>query len=321
MAKTGMIKTLLGENRINLIDVGASGGCHGRWSKLASSVRAILFEPHEEAYLALQQNNNSDDIIYNVALSDSKKPIAFNACKKQEVSSSYMPNMAFLSRFVDSDRFQVLNTVSMQADALDNVVSDFVKESADFIKIDTQGSELSILQGAEATLESVIGLEVEVEFSPMYEGQPLFADVDTFARKHGFDLIDLDRHHVKRKEYAKGPHKGQLIFADALYFKSPETLLQNPQITKTKIIKAIALYLLYGYLDFAVAMTQLAHQHGRIDASTRDKLAQLITRQGKRALPDYKGKRRLNKLLQAVTRFISEDTSPYTGNDSGLGNT
>ena len=38
---------------------------------------------------------------------------------------------------------------------------------------------------------AVAGVEVEVEFSPLYVGQPLFADIDTYLRRHQFVLWRL----------------------------------------------------------------------------------------------------------------------------------
>lgn len=62
----------------------------------------------------------------------------------------------------------------------------------DAMKLDTQGSELGALQGAETVLSTVQLLEIEVEFNPMYEGQPLFGDVDAWLRSRGFLLWRLD---------------------------------------------------------------------------------------------------------------------------------
>jgi FkbM family methyltransferase len=44
----------------------------------------------------------------------------------------------------------------------------------DFLKLDTQGAELDVLRGGEQSLSPVRALEIEVEFNPIYIGQPLF---------------------------------------------------------------------------------------------------------------------------------------------------
>jgi len=57
------------------------------------------------------------------------------------------------------------------------------------------------------TLNNVVGIEVEVEFSELYEKQPLFNDVDNFIRDKGFELFDLRRGYWIRK-VAAGIQKG-----------------------------------------------------------------------------------------------------------------
>jgi Methyltransferase FkbM domain len=52
--------------------------------------------------------------------------------------------------------------------------------NVDAIKLDTQGSELDILRGATHVLPTVSLIDIEVEFNELYDGQPLFCDVDRF---------------------------------------------------------------------------------------------------------------------------------------------
>src|SRR5258707_15700586 len=56
----------------------------------------------------------------------------------------------------------------------------------EFLKLDTQGADLDILRGAGPLLDGCLGVEVEVMFAPLYDGQPLFADVDSYLRSRGF---------------------------------------------------------------------------------------------------------------------------------------
>jgi len=57
----------------------------------------------------------------------------------------------------------------------------------EFLKLDTQGTEFEILQGAERTLaERTVAVFCEVEFFQVMEGQKLFSDVELFLREHGF---------------------------------------------------------------------------------------------------------------------------------------
>ena len=58
----------------------------------------------------------------------------------------------------------------------------------DYIKVDTQGSELDILKGAGEYLKTARCIDIEVEFNPIYEGQCLFWEVDAYLRSNGFML-------------------------------------------------------------------------------------------------------------------------------------
>ena len=88
----------------------------------------------------------------------------------------------------------------------------------------------------------MFALEIEVAFAGLYKGQPLFADVDLFLRPFGFDLIDLRPVSWKRSVGATvGNSKGQLMYADALYFRQPlvlrNALEKDPR--KPKILTTI----------------------------------------------------------------------------------
>lgn len=63
----------------------------------------------------------------------------------------------------------------------------------DLLKIDTQGYDLQVLIGAEAQLAAgnVAFVMLEINFIPLYQGQPTFGALDAFLRKHGYSLVDL----------------------------------------------------------------------------------------------------------------------------------
>jgi hypothetical protein len=84
----------------------------------------------------------------------------------------------------------------------------------DYLKIDTQGTELEILQGGIRSLCAVRALEVEVEFNPIYRGQPVFADVDSFLRREGFVLWRLSN----QVHYSRGGAPALLSENDSVFY-------------------------------------------------------------------------------------------------------
>src|SRR2546422_5125584 len=250
---------MLERHPFHIVDVGASGGIDPRWRGLGAGLRAILFEPDPREVADLKAMAPGNDLVLNAALSDEAKVVEFHLCKEQMVSSVYLPNFPFLKRFPEAERFEVQETINIHADTLDNQLRVANISRVDFIKVDAQGHGLPILRGALDTLRNVLGLELEVEFAPIYKDQPLFAEMHTFVTQQGFELYDLKRHFWKRTDdrgqYRAG--KGQLVFGDALYFRSPEAVCAAADVSGEKLVHAVLAYLAYGYTDLAVTVCNL----------------------------------------------------------------
>ena len=60
-----------------------------------------------------------------------------------------------------------------------------------FLKIDTQGYELKVLQGATDILPLIHGMLVECSLTPQYEGQPLLHEIMEFLHRWHFQVIDI----------------------------------------------------------------------------------------------------------------------------------
>ena len=69
---------------------------------------------------------------------------------------------------------------------MDNVLGHL--SHIDFLKIDTQGSEYEILEGAINTLPNIRHIKCEAEFTEWYKGQRLAKDVISFLKSKGFEL-------------------------------------------------------------------------------------------------------------------------------------
>jgi hypothetical protein len=65
---------------------------------------------------------------------------------------------------------------------------DVYKFAIDFIHIDTQGAELTVLQGGKKTLEHVRAVWCEVSKIELYKNQPLKEEVIKWMNNEGFDV-------------------------------------------------------------------------------------------------------------------------------------
>ena len=177
----------------------------------------------------------------------------------------------------------------------------------DFIKIDVQGHELPVLEGATNSIENVIGLELEVEFALLYQNQPLFSDIDYFVRERGFDLFDLSRKYYTRNEnYEYKRSQGQLMWGDALYFRSPEQIVLMHEITQEKIIRSISIYIIYGYPELAKKLFDLADNKGKLTKGVRDLMFLLLSKY-KDPIPNFWRKSKLRNLFFLIDQKILKD--------------
>lgn len=183
-------------------------------------------------------------------IAGSEGKIVFNFYKEPGQSSVYHPAHRYQELFGGKD-FDIASHCSMETTTLDAVYKSL--PIPDFIKLDTQGSELDILRGATTVLKTTTMVEVEVEFIPNYEGQPLFHQVFEFMLDHGFELLYLNRQIGQRKQVFNGPCRGQLVFGDALFGKREDRM---QDYSTDRLIKAVLLLINNGHLDIAFHVAQ-----------------------------------------------------------------
>jgi hypothetical protein len=80
------------------------------------------------------------------------------------------------------------------------------------LKIDTQGSDWEVLEGAQKTLPLVHGAYCELSTVSLYEGQRLWLDMIDRLSKEGFTLWSIQRGFTDRQD-------GRMLQADAAFFR------------------------------------------------------------------------------------------------------
>ena len=133
----------------------------------------------------------------------------------------FEPNEALADKFQNlGELLRVVGTRTLETRRLD----DFAETTgADFLKIDVQGGELLVLQGAVERLRDVLVVHTEVEFLPLYKNQPLFADIDSLLRDQGFafhTMIPFGRTFKPMVVNNDGSAwVRQILWADAVYVR------------------------------------------------------------------------------------------------------
>jgi len=156
-----------------LLDVGANEGQYVGYLRNAGwTGRVVSFEPVAAVHAKLTANAARDPV-WAVA-----PPMALGAVEGEaEITvsnetdmSSLLPLKDDILRVSPSSAAAGRETVAVRT--LDAVFDQFVEtDDRAFLKIDTQGYERAVLDGAAKTLPKLAGLQVELSLTPLYEGE------------------------------------------------------------------------------------------------------------------------------------------------------
>ncbi|MFM9982177.1 MAG: FkbM family methyltransferase [Burkholderiales bacterium] len=249
---------------MGIVDVGASFvGEPPLYQPLLQSgdARLVGFEPDAAACAKLGEMFGAPHRFFPYFIGDGR-PGVFRETNWVATGSLFAPNPAVMEKFHNLHEVATLVAEHpVQTRRLDDIpgIGD-----VDFLKLDVQGAELMVLQGAERTLRDVVMVQVEVEFLELYAGQPLFADVDRYLRSQGFmfhTFCSTGSRCFKPLLRDGNPNIGlnQVLWSDAVYVRSwldPERIspakLANLAILLNDLSGSVDLcHLVLGFLDDA----------------------------------------------------------------------
>jgi len=176
-----------------VIDIGANEGQFAKELRAGGySERIVSFEPLSVAHGRLLQESNRDSVWHvhqRCALGDRLGEIELNI-SGNSVSSSILPMLKSHSRAAPESAY--LGRESAPLITLDSVAPYYLGGAqAPFLKIDTQGYEWHVLDGATATLPKVRGIQMELSLVPLYEGQRLWRECIERLEAGGFTVWAL----------------------------------------------------------------------------------------------------------------------------------
>lgn len=197
-----------------VLDIGANEGQFAKELRAGGySGRIVSFEPMTDAHGRLLRESNSDSAWHvhpRCALGDRSGEIELNI-SSNSVSSSILPMLAAHS--TASPESSYLRREMAPLTTLDLVAPPYLAGAqAPFLKIDTQGYEWHVLDGALATLPKVRGILMELSLIPLYEGQRLWRESIERLEAEGFVLWRL-------QPAFDDPVNGRTLQWDGLFFR------------------------------------------------------------------------------------------------------
>jgi FkbM family methyltransferase len=211
------LSALLRSRGVNLVlDVGANVGQYGATLRQNGyTERIVSFEPLLAARRALLAASAGDplwEVGERAALGERDGEIDIHVSANSVSSSALDILDAHLrsapeSRYVDSERVPLRRLDAIGAGCLR-------PDSVTLLKIDTQGYEDRVLDGAAGILSRVAGVQLELSLVPLYAGQKLLPEMLERLRGLGFSLWAIWPAFVE-------PGSARTLQVDATLFRDP----------------------------------------------------------------------------------------------------
>lgn len=209
-------KLLDTSKEIIIFDVGAHHGQTAlKYNKIFKECTIYSFEPFIESFTILQDKVKAYTNIktFNTALGNIAGTVAFNS-NEFSATNSLLDTDRESSITWGDNQLNTLKTIKVNCITLDNFLEKESIHTIDILKLDTQGAEYLVIEGAQRAIEQtkIKLIYLEILIKPTYHQQKHFDEVLKMLRLHGFNLHNIYNHSLT--------DKGELRQVDALFSNS-----------------------------------------------------------------------------------------------------
>ncbi len=185
----GKINTILTAAKITtFLDVGANIG--QTYDKLRSSGftgKIISFEPVPSAHKIITDKSQNDPlwiITPRMALGSENTEAKLNISQNTDMSSLLNPSNDLLKALPKTN---IIDKVMTDIRTLDSLYDDYCSPNDNiFLKMDTQGFEREVLNGAANSIKKIKGIQMELSLFSLYEGEETYLGFLNDLHQWGF---------------------------------------------------------------------------------------------------------------------------------------
>lgn len=209
------LPSFLVHHKIELVfDIGANSGQYATAIRDEGyQGRIVSFEPLIGPYESLVKKSKNDPgwTIHKRCALGAKPGEAEINISQNSYSSSFLPMLqTHISAAPDST---YIGKSKVEVITLDSVFDIYRKSNEKmFLKIDTQGFETEVLDGASKNLQNIFAVQLELSIVPLYDNQDIYKYFFTFFEENGFTLWSLIPGFADAAT-------GQLLQFDAVFFR------------------------------------------------------------------------------------------------------
>ena len=178
-----------------VIDVGANNGQYGDFLRRIGYRGSIVsFEPVSTSFKLLSKRSKDDNAwhVHNLAVGSSSQMLDINITNSSDFSSLLPVSSYGNSQFAKATA--VTRTEQVHVVRLDSMIDEITKVTKEpriYLKTDTQGYDLQVLEGASGCLQLILGLQSEIALKPIYEGMPDYLTSLARLNALGFSITSL----------------------------------------------------------------------------------------------------------------------------------
>jgi len=193
-----------------IIDVGANVGQFTvACTKIFPGVSIHSFEPLPGCVQQMQRNVVGLDgvRVYPLALGEASGEVMMHVNSHSHSSSILALGERHRRAFPNA---REIGDIKVKISTLDLEMKPMSFERPVLLKLDVQGYEPQVLEGAIETLKRVDYVLLEASFRPMYKGEKTFMDIARTMESYGFQFL-------RPVDWLSGPRSGEILQIDALF--------------------------------------------------------------------------------------------------------
>lgn len=188
------LRELLARLRVDcILDVGANVGQYHDFlrDKVLYDGQIVSFEPVARHIELLRERSRSDGKwhIEPYALGDRNDVEQINVMVSDQFSSFLEPDNSHIQDYAELNVPSHRETVSMRSlDVVLPLLRQRIRFDRPYLKLDTQGFDMSVLEGGRCSLPTMQALQTEASVIGIYKGMPSYVDTIRYLDERGFDV-------------------------------------------------------------------------------------------------------------------------------------
>ena len=292
-----------------LIDIGASGGIHSKWKKIARYANCVAFDADNREFQISEETDKNYKKLINVNRIVATQPSGhapFYLTQSPYCSSLLEPDQEKLAPWLFKSLFEVKQVTNLPAVTLAETLASANISYIDWFKVDTQGTDLRIYNSLPDEIRNtILFAEFEPGIMDAYKEEDKLYSVMQVMHEQGFWLSSMN---VKGTQRLKNSYVQQIggFLSERIIKTSPGwaelTYFRNPEnFSCRSLLLMIVFALLEEQYGFALELADkgILQFSDPLIAECRIAVLKKINKE-KNKIPLILLKRKINKLFAGI---------------------